>query len=342
MLSLSSCFSASIASDSYFQKRQLGRTVFWLVSGRDAHNAKSGLDEPRRVSSSNCFHLLLFSLGELPSRTTDNRRRLQTIGVNKTRDKESTYLLHILVYYRNMNPSDLESAIRKILTTPGVDLNSISAKVVRKRLQALVPSMTSEWMKENKKAINAVITKTYQSVNGAASASSSGDTNGVHEEGDVEGVGEEEEEEGDEELGSSPKLPAKKRQKKSGQEKSDAEYARQLSNQLNGRARSSRTTSVGKPKTNAGRKGGPGKRKKPLTADTVNSDEDRSDADSTLGKKRKSRGGGGAKGGFSKEYNLRYGFRQDAAHENTPNLILTAASLWSRCLALRGSRVLRP
>ena len=240
-----------------------------------------------------------------------------------------------------MNPSDLESAIRKILTAPGVDLNSISAKVVRKRLQVVVPSMTSEWMKDNKKAINAVITEIYQSVNEAASASSSGDTNGVHEEGDVEGVGEEEEE-GEEELESSPKRPAKKRQKKSGQEKSDAEYARQLSNELNGRARSSRGT-TGKPRTNASRKGGPGKRKKPLTADTVNSDEDRSDVDSTLGKKRKSRGGGGgAKGGFSKEYNLRYGFRRDAVRENTPNSMLTVASLWSRCLVSRGSRVLRP
>jgi len=78
----------------------------------------------------------------------------------------------------------------------------------------------------------------------------------VHEEG---GVGEEEGE-GEEELESSPKRPAKKRQKKrNGQEKSDAEYARQLSNELNGRQRSSRST-IGKPKSNVGRKGGPGKR----------------------------------------------------------------------------------
>lgn len=212
-----------------------------------------------------------------------------------------------------MSPGDLEPAIRKILTAPGVDLNSISAKVVRKRLQGVDPSLTSEWMEENKKTINAVIREIFLSVNEAASASSSGDTNGVHEEGDVDGVAE-----GEEELESSPKLPAKKRQKKSGQEKSDAEYARQLSNELNSRARSSRNT-VGKPKTNTSRKGGAGKRRKPLTADTVNSDEGGSDADSTLGKKRKSRGGGGggAKGGFSKEYNLRYGFRWDAVREVT-------------------------
>lgn len=210
-----------------------------------------------------------------------------------------------------MNPSDLEHAIRKILTAPGVDLNSISAKAVRKRLQTVVPSVTSEWMEENKKAINVVIRVVFQSVNEVASASSSGDANGVHEEGDAEGVAEEEGE-GEEGLESSSKRPAKKRQK-TGQEKSDAEFARQLSNELNGRQRSSRST-VGKPKTNASRKGGSGKRKKPLTANTVDSDEDGSDADSTVGKKRKVRsgggggGGGGAKGGFSKEYNLRYGF----------------------------------
>ena len=218
-----------------------------------------------------------------------------------------------------MNPSDLEPAIRKILTAPGVDLGSISAKVVRKRLQAVVPSLTSEWMEENKKAINTVIRDIFQSVNEVASASSSGDTNGVHEEGDVEGAGEEEGD-GEEGLEGSEKLPAKKRQKRSGQEKSDAEYARQLSNALNGRARSSRSN-VGKSKTNANRKGGSGKRKKLLTADTVDSDEGGSDADSTLGKKRKARGGGGAKGGFSKEYNLRYGFHQDTARDITPNAI---------------------
>ena len=214
-----------------------------------------------------------------------------------------------------MNPNDLESAIRKILTAPGVDLNLISAKVVRKRLHAVVPSLTSEWMEENKKAINGVIREIFQSVNEAASASSSGDNNGMHEGGDVDGVADEEVE-GEEDLGGSPKMPAKKRQKKSGQEKSDAEYARQLSNELNARQRSSRNT-VGKPKTSARGKGGPGKRKKPLTADTVNSEEDGSDADSTLGKKRKSRGGGGggAKGGFSKEYNLRCDFHQNPARE---------------------------
>ena len=240
-----------------------------------------------------------------------------------------------------MIPSDLEPAIRKILTASGVDLNSISAKVVRKRLQTVVPSLTSEWMEENKKVINGVIRDVFQSVNEAASASSSGDTNGVHEEGGVEGMAEGGGE-GGEDSESSPKLPAKKRQK-TGQEKSDAEYARQLSNELNGRPRSSRST-VGKPKTNASKKGGSGKKKKPLTANTVNSDEDRSDADSTLGKKRKARGGGGggAKGGFSKEYNLRYGSRQDAARGITPNTTRIAASLWLRCSVLRDSHVLRP
>ena len=205
-----------------------------------------------------------------------------------------------------MIPRDLEPAIRKVLTAPGVDLNLISAKAVRKRLQALDPSLTYEWMKANREAIDEVIAKIFQSVNEAASASGSGDTNGVHEDADAEGAAEEEGEEG---LGGSPKRPAKKRQKKNGQEKSDAEYARQLSNELNSRSRSSRTA-VGKSKPNPGKKGGSGKKRKPLTADTVDSEDDGSDAGSMAGKKRKTRGrgGGGAKGGFSKEYNLRYGF----------------------------------
>ena len=206
-----------------------------------------------------------------------------------------------------MIPRDLEPAIRKVLTAPGVDLNQISAKAVRKRLQAMDPSLTHEWMKENRASIDAIIGEIFQSVNEAASASGSADANGAHEDVDAEdAVGEEGE--GEEELDHSPKRPAKKRQKKNGQEKSDAELARQLSNELNSRSRSSRS-GVGKTKTNASRKGGSGKKKKPLTADTVDSDADGSDVDSVAGKKRKSRGGGGAKGGFSKEYNLRCGFR---------------------------------
>ncbi|KAF9788472.1 hypothetical protein BJ322DRAFT_635606 [Thelephora terrestris] len=198
-----------------------------------------------------------------------------------------------------MVPLDLEPAIRKVLTAPGVDLNLISAKAVRKRLQSMDPSLTYEWMKENRGAIDAIIGEIFQSVSEAASASGSGDANGVHEDEDAEGAAEEEGE-GEEGLRGSPKRPAKKRQKKSGQEKMDAEYARQLSNELNSRSRSSRST----VRPGAGKKGGSGKRKKPLTADTVNSDEDGSDQGSTVGKKRKARGGGGAKGGFSKEYNL--------------------------------------
>lgn len=200
-----------------------------------------------------------------------------------------------------MSPRDLEPAIRKVLTAPGVDLNLISAKAVRKRLQAIDPSLTHEWMKENREAIDAIIGEIFQSVNAEVSASVSGDTNGAYEDEDADGAADEGE--GEEESEDSPKRPAKKRQKKNGQEKSDAEYARQLSNELNSRSRSSRNA-AGKSKVNTGRKSGSGKREKPLTADTVDSGEDGSDADSTVGKKRKARGGGGAKGGFSKEYNL--------------------------------------
>jgi len=239
-----------------------------------------------------------------------------------------------------MIPRDLEPAIRKVLTAPGVDLNQISAKAVRKRLQALDPSLTYEWMKENREAIDVIIGEIFQSVNEAASVSGSVDANGVHEDADADGAAEEDGE-GEGELESSPKRPTKKRQKKNGQEKADAEYARQLSNELNSRSRSSRSV-AGKSKTSAGKKGGSGKKRKPLTADTVDSGEDGSDADSTVGKKRKARGGGGAKGGFSKEYNLRYGFQPYPVRGIAPDQTIIAASLWPYYSVSRGSPVLRP
>ena len=235
-----------------------------------------------------------------------------------------------------MIPDDLEPAIHKVLTAPGVNLNQISAKAVRKQLQALDPSLTHEWMKENRQAIDVIIAEIFQSVNESASVPGSGDANGVYEDASAEVEGGD----GEEELESPSKRPAKKRQKQNGQEKSDAEYARQLSNELNSRSRSSRTA-VGKSKTNVGRKAGSGKKRKHLTADTVDSEEDGSDAGSTVGKKRKARGG--AKGGFSKEYTLRYGFQPYGVRmESHLNQNLTVASPWPRCSVSSGSRVLRP
>jgi upstream activation factor subunit UAF30 len=320
--------------------------TFGLASGRDAQDAKSGLDEPKRVSSSVFLHPHHSNLFHLSQGITLSHEQPQASAniqhSNQAREKESAYLLLILICGGNMIPRDLEPAIRKVLTAPGVDLNQISAKAVRKRLQAMDPSLTYEWMKENREAIDGIIGEIFQSVNEAVSVSGSGDTNGVHEDADVEDAAGEDGE-GEEELESSPKRPAKKRQKKNGQEKADAEYARQLSNELNSRSRSSRNT-VGKPKTKASKKGGSGKKRKPLTAATVDSGEDGSDADSTVGKKRKARGGsgGGAKGGFSKEYNLRYGFRRYAVREITLNPTPIAASLWPRCSGSRGFPVLRP
>ena len=84
-------------------------------------------------------------------------------------------------------PCDLEPAIRKVLTTPGVDLNLISTKAVRKWLQALGPPLIYEWMKKNRKAIDGVIGEIFQSVNEATSASGSGNANSMHEDADAEG-----------------------------------------------------------------------------------------------------------------------------------------------------------
>jgi upstream activation factor subunit UAF30 len=192
--------------------------------------------------------------------------------------------------------SALEPQIRDILSAPGIDLATISAKSVRRKLLEVEPSLTAEFLKEHKEDVDAVIGRVFEAVSAEAGGVDAPQETGrerangtVKEEVEVYGVEEEE----------APSRPPKKPKKAGKKELSDAELARQLSNQINGRARRSGTANGSSTK----------KKRAHKSADFVDSDSDGDDDGSTK-RKRKSgaqkSGGGGAKGGFAKEYWLRF------------------------------------
>ncbi|THH33100.1 hypothetical protein EUX98_g1160 [Antrodiella citrinella] len=174
--------------------------------------------------------------------------------------------------------SKLELRIRAILQSPGIDLATISAKRVRKRLIEEDPGLTSDVVKENKEDIDRVIATVYEEVSAEQQAEA---------EAADEDRGEEEEEAEDQddtaEVASTSK-PAKKRKRsrKTGSELSDAELARQLSSELNGLPRSAKKATPSKKR---------GTKRK--SAEVVDSDGEGD------GERPKKRGGG-----FSKEYTL--------------------------------------
>jgi len=191
----------------------------------------------------------------------------------------------------------LEPYIRTILRAPETDLKTISAKSVRLRLLDAAPSLTAKVLKEYREEINKLIGRVFD---------------GVHEGGDVdEGEWKEEQDasqrkkhsrrqrnsrEGDEddedEEGRKP--PSKKAKKGNPKLMSDLELARQISDEINGRA----------PRRSAARvvtNSSPKKKKK--SAAVVESDDDSGEHG---GKKPKKKSGSGAKGGFAKEYVLRH------------------------------------
>ncbi|KAG7449653.1 SWIB-domain-containing protein [Guyanagaster necrorhizus] len=196
--------------------------------------------------------------------------------------------------------STLTPLIRQILSAPGTDLTTISAKRVRRQLLKLDDSLSAEFLKEHKDGINAIITNEYDRISANLQREGSDDSQEEEprsQDGDSEGDGEDDGEE-DMEM-DPPPVTKKKRSSKKARGVSDAELARQLSSEINGRSRRSsgggRGARVGAPKR------GGRSRKSAATVD--------SDADSELegaGKKsrKKSAGGGAAKGGFAKEYAL--------------------------------------
>jgi upstream activation factor subunit UAF30 len=207
--------------------------------------------------------------------------------------------------------NSLEPSIRAILSAPGTDLATISAKRVRKQLLEVEPSLTQDFLKENKEAVDGVIASVFEAISaemgGIEAASQTPEEEPVRsksarkrksrEEDDFEDVVDEEVEE----VGSITPPPKKaKKGSKNGRELSDAELARQLSSEINGRSR----RSGGRARASNGSSPKKGSRKKKSAA-MVESDGDESDDDDTKRSKPKKRAGGTAKGGFAKEYILR-------------------------------------
>jgi upstream activation factor subunit UAF30 len=206
--------------------------------------------------------------------------------------------------------STLEPQIHQILSAPGTDLATISAKRVRRQLLEADPTLTQEFLKENKEDVDLVIGRVFEKVSKGVNV---GDSEEV-EDPEMEplgiedsrkrkpdydsGNGGEEEDNDDDEDGTPSPKKAKKARKK---ELSDAELARKLSNEIN--ARSRRTTNKGRSSSNGTPKKGGRARKSAATVDSdgESSDEDRGKKPS----KRKSGRVGAAKGGFAKEYALR-------------------------------------
>jgi upstream activation factor subunit UAF30 len=204
--------------------------------------------------------------------------------------------------------SSLEPSIRAILSAPGTDLTTISAKRVRKQLLEVEPSLTQDFLKENKEAVDGVIASVFEAISaemgGVEAASQTPEeeskparkrkSRGEEDFEDVVDDGEEEE------VGSVTPPPKKaKKGSKNGRELSDAELARQLSSEINGRSR----RSGGRTRASNGSSPKKGSRKK-KSAEVVDSDGDESDDDRKRAKPKK-RAGGTAKGGFAKEYILR-------------------------------------
>ena len=191
--------------------------------------------------------------------------------------------------------SSLEPRIYEILSAPGTDLSTISAKRVRRRLIELDPTLTVEFFKENRDEVDAVIGSVFENVSGVQGTEDNSRTDESYkQEGQASDFPEEG---GDAAEEDSP--PPKKMRKvgKNGRGLSDAELARKLSSEINGRS----TRTGGKSRGGSGAAGRKGPRAK-KSATTVDSDDDGSDG---IGKRKKSSSGGTAKGGFAKEFALR-------------------------------------
>ncbi|KAG6855983.1 hypothetical protein H0H87_008663 [Tephrocybe sp. NHM501043] len=203
--------------------------------------------------------------------------------------------------------NSLESPIHRILSAPNTDLTTISAKSVRRQLSSEDPSMTPEFLRQHKKEIDAVIGRVFESINSQevvdAEETEEPESRKRKQDRYEEELGEEEADYVEAEEAPLPK----KAKKASKSELSDAELARQLSDELNGR---SRRTSA-KPAKARGSMNGAAKSAKrggrtKKSAETVDSDGDSldSDGEKKTNKAKKKSSGGGAKGGFAKEYIL--------------------------------------
>ena len=191
----------------------------------------------------------------------------------------------------------LEPRIYQILSAPGTDLTTISAKRVRRQLLELDHTLTPDFLKENKAAVDEVIASVFERVSGQCSAEGEdAGRAGSREYRDDDDEAFRDDYIGDDGAGRELSVPPKKSKKDSKQEQADAELARKLSSEINGRS----TRTSGKGRGGPVRRGPRGKK----SAATVDSDED-SHEDSSKRTKKRTTNGSGAKGGFAKEFALR-------------------------------------
>lgn len=199
---------------------------------------------------------------------------------------------------------DLEGPIMRILTAPGVDLSTISAKGVRQKLlEDTALGLTARGLKERRTEVDAMISSIYEEISRQAQTDESKrkreketdagteQEEATEEQDDQDDAAEEQDAEASEEDDVKPPTKKKKGAAKSVEE-ADAELARKLASQLNSRSR--RGTSNGASTT-------PKKRKTKKSAAVVDSGAEDEDDDDEKPKKKR---GGGARGGFAKEYIL--------------------------------------
>ncbi|KAJ7350450.1 hypothetical protein DFH08DRAFT_923569 [Mycena albidolilacea] len=197
----------------------------------------------------------------------------------------------------------LEPLIEQILTAPGTDLATISAKRVRKQLQLIDPGLTAEFLKQNRDAVDVVIARVFEKVQGTSGSQDSEEEEPLapasrkRRQTPDEGYSVPKEEDTDVE---DTPPPAKKAKKAVKRELTDAELARQLSSEINGRTRRSN----GKPKAAVSNGTSKKRKTKAKSAAMVDTDDDSDSIEGKRPPKKKSSEGGSAKGGFAKPYLL--------------------------------------
>jgi upstream activation factor subunit UAF30 len=159
----------------------------------------------------------------------------------------------------------------------------------------LDPTLSAEFLKENKEAVDEVIASVFERVSAEADRGDHQEGRHSHRAKEDDDDEEEAQEDFTGEEGSLP--PAKKSKKGTKQEQADAELARKLSSEINGRS----TRTSGKGRGSSVPKRGSRSRK---SAATVNSDDESNEEGGKKTRKRTANGSG-AKGGFAKEFALR-------------------------------------
>ncbi|KAH8828213.1 SWIB/MDM2 domain-containing protein [Flagelloscypha sp. PMI_526] len=170
--------------------------------------------------------------------------------------------------------ASLKPSIHAILTAPGTDF-------------------LDEFIRENKESVDRCIAETYEEVNSAASGSNGDSTKRKYEDEDVS------------DSGATEASKTSKRAKREGSQLSDDEaYARQLAQELNGRAsRRGPSKSAYKPSPKRGKN-------VKKSAETIDTDSDDDGDNSSPSKSRKKKTAspkkrsGGTGGGFTKEMAL--------------------------------------